>query len=199
MSFKPLRFALIATIALLALVITMGVYLLRPCNRARSLIVRVSAIEVGKSTFDEARRLAIQIRATPSDPCTPAGCTWSVRVDNSAIPVQWRGLGTIFSTQFQVSDSVVSERAFSFQIGTGPNISFAEVDERVHWRGNTTEPVFVSTQTAIGDPYYRAFVRLTPAAPPEIRKRYLSFNLSCLWKYGGCQNARDLLPTVVWK
>ena len=167
---------------------------------SRAIVVRVSAsilfLLVAWIAYTQSQ--GKQPKATPSVPCSSSGCTWYVRVENSPIPRLWRGAGATFSAEFTVKDSVVSERGFGYQVGTGPNISFAEVDEQVHWKGNTTEPVFVNRVITAADPYYRVFVRLTPAVPDETRKRYLSFDFGCLSKYGGCQNARDLLPTVDW-
>ena len=74
----------------------------------------------------------------------------------------------------------------------------SEKDEQVHWKGNTKEPVFVNRVITAANPYHRVFVKLTPAVPQETRKRYLSFDFGCLSRYGGCQNACDLLPTLDW-
>jgi hypothetical protein len=198
MSHKSVYFLIVVSGALLLGVVA-SAFLFLPSVRAHKVLADVRTLEVGKTTFDDANRVAIRIKAIPSTPCSPADCLWYVRIDNSTLPKQWRGPITMFSAQFRVKDSVISERAFSSQIGTGPNISIAEVDEQMHWRGNTTEPLFVTTQTAADTPHYRAFVRLTPAVSPDVRNRYLSFNLSCLWKHGGCGDAQELLPTVDWK
>lgn len=191
-----LAIASIGIVLVLGTLLTICLY--RPRVRAKRLLDTVSALEVGKSTFDEAQQIAIRVEAIPSVPCSRSACTWYLRVDNSSIPRRWRGPGATFSTEFKVKDSVVSELGFGYQVGTGPNISFAEVDEQVHWKGNTTEPVFVNVARTATNPYYRVFVRLTSVVPEETRKRYLSFDFGCLLKYGGCQNARDLLPTVDW-
>lgn len=198
MSNKSVYVLIVVTVAVLLGAVA-SVFLFLPLIRAHKVLADVRTLEVGKATFDDANKVAIRIKAVPSAPCSPADCLWYVRIDNSTLPKQWRGPVTTFSAQFSAKDSVLSERAFSLQIGTGPNISFAEVDEQTHWRGNTTEPLFVTTQSAAETPHYRAFVKLTPAVSPDVRNRYLSFNLSCLWKYGGCGDAQKLLPAVDWK
>lgn len=173
-------------------------WLLCPTVRAHKVLSSISDLQVDRSTFDDSRKVAASIGAIPSNACSPADCLWYIRIDNVAIPRIWRRREVSFSAEFQVRNAVLSERNFSMQVGTGQNVPLAEVEEQEHWR-ITPEPVFVTTQTTDGNPHYRVSVKLTPAAPPDVRRRYLSFNLNCLWKYGGCEDARDLLPTVDWQ
>jgi hypothetical protein len=46
-------------------------------------------------------------------------------------------------------------------------------------------------------PYSNKFrVLMTPRTSVEDWQRYTAFNYSCFWKYKGCRDARDLLPTA---
>ena len=173
-------------------------YLFRPSMRARSVLSQVSALQVGKSGFLDAQHIASQIGATSSDFCSPAYCSWGIRIDNLALPEQWRGPGAAFMARFQVRNSLVTEQGFMFQIGDGENAQTAEFDEQDNWP-NFPKQFIVGTQTTDNNPHYRSFVKLTPALPADVRQRYLSFDFNCLWKYGRCKNAQELLPTVEWK
>jgi len=39
-------------------------------------------------------------------------------------------------------------------------------------------------------------VYMPPRSSAEDWQRYTAFNYSCFWKYKGCKDARDLLPTA---
>jgi hypothetical protein len=70
-------------------------------------------------------------------------------------------------------------------------------EEQEHWgRGNTPEPVSAGWHTSELFLHYRFTVRMTPKASTADRRRYTAFNYSCFWKYKGCTDARDLLPTA---
>ena len=85
--------------------------------------------------------------------------------------------------------------------GTGTAESFhastVSLEEQEHWgRGNIREPVQAGWYTTDLFRYYWFTVRITPKASVEDRRRYTAFNYSCFWKYRGCRDARELLPTA---
>jgi hypothetical protein len=45
---------------------------------------------------------------------------------------------------------------------------------------------------------WREHITITPAATDQQRKQAFGFNIRCLSKVGGCQDALELLPTVPW-
>jgi hypothetical protein len=189
-------FAIVLVAMLLGTVVMFN--LCRPYLRARTLLSRISTFQIGKTTFEEAQRVGKELGSTGNEPCTPEDCYWTFSVDNFKIPALWRGEGERFIAGFRVQSSVVSEQHFMFQIGTGYNAQTADFWERESWP-HFAKPFVVGTQSAPSSPHYRSYVKLTPATPPVVRERYLAFDLNCLWKFHGCTDARELLPTVDWQ
>ena len=177
-------------------------YLLFPAVRAHYLFSRLETLRLKSSTFDEAKRVAKEIGAKPSEPCTQSDCEWSKRIDNALLPRWWRGSGAIFAVAFDVKNSVVSRKTTGFGVeGAGidepspSSVGFTEVDE--NWRRDRpTEPVTAGWQTSERFRYYQFTVRITPKATAYDRKHYTAFDYGCLWRYHGCKDARELLPTA---
>src|SRR5260370_28206743 len=95
-------------ISLLALLILLcGAYLLRPSIRAHYLFSKLETLELGRSTFEDAQRLAKKIGAEPYGTCDHSYCEWDASVDNARFPRWWRGSGAAFSVSFTVKDSVL--------------------------------------------------------------------------------------------
>ena len=75
--------------------------------------------------------------------------------------------------------------------------SMVTFEEQEHWpQRNAREPVETGWGSSDWYRYYQFGVRMTPKASAEDRRRYTSFNFNCFWKYKGCTDARDLLPTA---
>jgi hypothetical protein len=187
-------------VSLLALLILLcGAYLLRPSIRAHYLFKELGTLQLGHSTFEDAEQLATKIHAKPSGVCNRSECTWGVKIDNAGLPRWWRNSGEIFAIAFSVKDSIVVRKYIGF--GTGTDASFTpshvSLEEQEHWgRTNTREPVQAGWYTTDKFRYYWFTVRMTPKASAEDRRRYTAFNYSCFWKYQGCKDARELLPTA---
>jgi len=186
-----------ATIMLLA--ITCSIYLLQPYFRAHYVFGQLGGLHVGQSGFIDAQRVARRIGAVPSEPCSSTDCYWRVWVDNSRLPEQWRGIGANLGVGFQVSNSVVTEKGFTLQIGARGDGPFVQVHEQGLMRGMPAKPVYVETQSSAQLPHYHAFVSLMPDAPVNVREQYFAANLDCFWKYRGCQDAQELLQVIEWK
>jgi hypothetical protein len=197
---KARRFwaAFIGLTVVLAAGTVVGVRLSRPARRAHDLLAESTTLQIGRSGLSDVEAVAGRFGITPGNDCTPEDCQLVVTIDNSPLPSWWRRSGATFGTSFVVEKGVLVEREYAMAIGVGPNRPFAEVREREHWR-ERPEPVDVQVSSDEADPKWRAIVHLTTAASPEVRNRYLSFNLKCLSKFGGCKDAHQLLPTVEWK
>ncbi len=189
-----LAFSLLALPALLCCI-----YMLGPSIRAHYLFHELETLQLGHSTFEDAERLAKKIHAKPDDACNQSACTWSMKLDNARLPRWWRGNGEVFAIAFSVKDAVIVRKYTGF--GTGTDASFSpshvSLEEQEHWgRGNTREPVQAGWYTTDLFRYYWFTVRMTSKASAEDRRRYTAFNYSCFWKYQGCRDARNLLPTA---
>lgn len=191
----------IATSLLGLVILLCTAYLVRPSIRAHYLFGRLEALQLGHSTFEDAQRLAKQIGAKPYGPCDRSVCEWDVRMDNSELPQWWRGLGESFVVSFTVKNSVVVRKNTGFGIGRVDSFSPSSVslEEQEQWRhepGREQVPVQAGWMTTELYRYYQFQVRMTPKASAEDRQRYTAFAYSCFWKYKGCSDARELLPTA---
>jgi hypothetical protein len=185
--------------ALCLLILLCCAFLLRPLIRARYLFSELETLQLGHSTFEDAQRLAEKIGAEPSGPCGRTWCEWVASVNNSELPRWWRGLGEAFDVSFGVKNSVVMRKNTGFGIGIIDTFSPSSVEltEQENWgRIPRPEPVAAGWQTSELYRYYQFVVYMTPKASAEDRRRYTSFNFNCFWKYKGCRDARDLLPTA---
>jgi hypothetical protein len=184
--------------AVVAVIVSTGFGFSRPVTRARDLLAQSATLQIGQSGLSEVEAVTARFGVRSANDCTSDECQLVVMIDNSRLPKWWRGSGTTLGVSFLVQKGILVEREYALAVGVGPNRPFAEVREREHWR-ERTEPVDIQTSWDVADRKWRATVDLTTAATPELRNRYLSFNLRCLSKFGGCTDAQQLLPTVEWK
>jgi hypothetical protein len=181
--------------------VALAVYLFLPTWRAHRLLSQVSSLEVGKSTFADAEKLAGSLHAQATAYCTATECNWYSRTDNSSLPRFWRGEGAAFTVGFRVQNGVVTERGVLYRVGSGFAASpYADIEERTSWPdGPPPNPVSVQTQWTAHTPHYSVLVLMVPTVPAETRSKYLGFDFGCMWHYGGCSDAQQLLPAAEWK
>jgi hypothetical protein len=187
-------------VSLLALLILLcGGYLLSLSIRVHFLLSELETLRLGQSTFEDAERLAKKIRAEPYGACDRSKCEWDRRIDNAWLPRWWRGSGETFSVSFSVQDSIVVRKNTAYGVGVDGSFhpSVVDFDEQEQWgRSNIRVPVQTGWKTTDWYRYYVFKVWMTPKASAEDRRRYTSFNFNCFWKYKGCRDARELLPTA---
>jgi hypothetical protein len=130
-----------------------------------------------------------------------------VVVNNARLPQWWRGSGVTFVVTFEVNDSVVVHKGAGYDIGIDPlafTPSQVSVVVKESWTRLMPEP---PTQKGWGISYFernghrenistKFVVHLTPRSSAEDWRRYTAFNYRCFWKYKGCRDARELLPTA---
>jgi hypothetical protein len=189
--------AIVLLVALLC-----SVYLLRPAIRARYLLRELERLQVGHSTYEDAQRLASKIGAKPTGyaSCDRSYCEWAVRIGNSKLPQWWRGSGETFGVSFAVKDSFVERKGAGYAIGVETGTFFpseVSLEEQENW-GHTPrpKPVTIGGRRNEQYPYLEVRVFMKPEASAEDRHRYSAYNFNCFWKYKGCKDARELLPTL---
>lgn len=188
---------LVSLLALLILVC--GGYLLSLSIRVHFLLSELETLRLGQSTFEDAERLAKKIRAEPYGACDRSECEWDRRIDNAWLPRWWKGSGETFSVSFSVQDSIVVRKNTAYGVGIDGSFhpSVVDFEEQEQWgRFNVRVPVQTGWKSTDWYPYYVFHVWMTPSATAEDRRRYTSFNFNCFWKYKGCRDARELLPTA---
>ncbi|MGI4756202.1 MAG: hypothetical protein ACRYGF_05055 [Janthinobacterium lividum] len=106
----------------------------------------------------------------------------------------------MFAVAFDVEHSVLVRKSTGYGVGLETDTfspSSITVDEQEHWgRMPTKEPLLVGWRSSSLYRYYNFIIYMTPAASANDRPRYTAFNYGCLWKYKGCKDARELLPTA---
>jgi hypothetical protein len=197
---------IVSSFALLTLLC--GAYLLYPSIRARYLVHQLEPLQVGHSTFEDAQRLAAKLGAKPEGSCDRSYCFWDVVVNNARLPQWWRGSGVFFVITFNVDNSVVAHKGVGYDIGIDPN-SFSPYKVTVvvkeTWTRLMSEP---PTQKGWAISYFERQhgrrenisttfqVHMTPRSSADDWKRYTAFNYSCFWRYKGCKDVSELLPTA---
>jgi hypothetical protein len=196
-----------------------GVYLVYPSLRAHYLFRELGALQIGHSSFEDAQRLAKRIGAEPitPTPCNQSYCYWSSEyVSNARLPKWWRGSGVTFAIDFEVKDSVVRNKGAwygigilkidsnyvpvsSVSIGVQEKWILTRMPSRVVEEPPTSEGWGVNYLERNGNREIvstKFQVHMTPRSSAEDWKRYTAFNYSCFWKYKGCKDATELLPTA---
>jgi hypothetical protein len=123
-----------------------------------------------------------------------------VRMDNSELPPWWRGSGETFVVSFNVEGSILVRKNTGYGIGIEANKfspSSVGLIQQENW-GRTGRPVPVATRWKTTElyRYYEFTVYVTPNASAEDRLRYTAYDYGCLWRFRGCKDARELLPTA---
>jgi hypothetical protein len=195
-----LRISRIGGLIVFALIVLCLSYLLHPAIRAHYLFSQLESLQLGHFTFEDAHRLARKIGANPNGPCDRSACEWEVRMGNSELPRWWRGSGEAFVVAFDVKDSVVVRKNTGYGIGVESDPfspSSVGLQEQEHWgRTGIPEPIAAGWRSSDWYRYLEFSVYMTPKASAADRQRYTAYNYGCLWRYRGCKDARELLPTA---
>ncbi len=196
-----------------------GVYLVYPSLRAHYLFHELGALQIGHSSFEDAQRLAKKIGAEPitPTPCSQSYCYWSSEyVSNARLPKWWRGNGVTFAIDFEVKDSVATNKGAwyaseiikpysnytprsSVSVGVQEKWIFTRERDRVIVEPPTSKGWGIDYLEKSGSREIASTkfqVHMTPRSSAEDWRRYTAFNYSCFWKYKGCKDARELLPTA---
>ena len=194
------RTAIVGLVIASALIMLCLAYLFYPAARARYLFTQLETLQLGSSTFEDAEALAKKIGATSYGPCSRSSCEWVVRMGNSTLPHWWRGAGETFLVSFDVKDSVVVLTNTGYGIGIETNLfspSSIGLVQQQHWgRIRRPEPVAAGWYSTDRYRYWQFRVYMTPGASAEERRRYTAYDYGCMWKYKGCEDARQLLPVA---
>jgi hypothetical protein len=185
---------------------------LYPSLRARYLIHELGSLQLSHSTFEDAQRLAKELGAKPSNlsSCDRSYCYWTAVVNNARLPRWWRGSGVTFIGTFEVKDSVVVSKGIGYAIGIDPETftpSMVSVGVKERWNRPMRDYTEPTTEKGWGISYFekndhrektsiKFGVHMTPRSSAEDWQRYTAFNYSSFWKFKGCKDARELLPTA---
>jgi hypothetical protein len=161
--------------------------------QAKNFLQDVMHIRVGESDFAELQKLANKYRsyAVQGSPrCDQDLCTFDFYFGNRWLWQIGLAPGTRFGGGITTQRGKITEIDLSLQ--TGIDCS-AQVVESLGTPGSPAFKVDGRRATS-GDVVYTMTIHLTSAASEQVRRKAYDFNLACLTKLRGCNNARLMLP-----
>jgi hypothetical protein len=99
--------------------------------RARRIFAKAESLQIGKSTFPQAEKVATQFDGGSVGPCSPAECEWYFGTSNFALPGWWSGEGEAFVVRLHVKDGLVDRKVLIYWIGAGSTMSAVIVTEKL--------------------------------------------------------------------
>jgi hypothetical protein len=183
----------------LACIAGIGSRVIHVRNKAEEFLRDATALQLRLATQGQVQRLMERSggHIEPST-CDSKGCAYFVRFENSWLRMLHLAPRTQFTATLGMVDGVLGYRRVFLTSGNTSSEFGAFVQE---WLISPKGPEAFHVSGAFvgsGTPY-RVFIDLTPDATPEQHRAAYALNLECLSKFGGCENARQLLPSVSWK
>lgn len=174
-------------------------------TRGRDFLTQFVELRAGKSTLQDARRLASEFggkisNRSPESRCDASDCDFRFDFFNSpaALRVIQRGRLVCF---IYVKNEVVIGKELDYEtVSDGTRYYRYEVFD---FRGPQVRGweygiwrLKVDSQEATGVPHVLV-VHLDPYAEGQLRKQAYSLDLACLAKIFGCRNASDFFPSAI--
>jgi hypothetical protein len=196
-------FAISASLILACLGITSSVVLSR--NRAEAFLAGATALQLRSATLQQVQRLSVTYggHIEPTT-CDPQGCAYTFRFDNGWLHrLRLAPLTLLTCTLGLAGNTLVYRRVFLTTTGKGLD-SGAFVQEWVSYpeglqvfkKSFDVRPQFLGESAEIK---WRVHVNLTADATTEQHRIAYGLNLRCLSRIGGCRDAQQLLPSIVWQ
>jgi hypothetical protein len=175
----------------------------KPRDRAEQLVRDLASLRVGKSSFDDAERIAAKHggrQVASSGPCTEEYCELSFSIESALLPRLLLARPTVFSAAVFVGKGKVRQLAFGLTRGGSDPDRFCAVHVTEFQDGPEAaeeyKPFSITRRTGVGGRHQTLNVRLTEQASPSDRALAYSLQLSCLNKLGGCADASELAPRL---
>jgi hypothetical protein len=189
--------------------IVMWARTLSESTRAQAFLADVTKLEVGKSTFEEAKILARKYGGIPwwvsdnSMQCTYERCEFQFIFENKPLTsthlVPYIGLiGTIFVkngvvTERQISYFRYAKRPFAYNVREtvlppGDTPEARGMRRLIGFRRMKVDRAGIPSAVSIG---------LSPSSSSEERRRAYTLNISCLSKIFGCSGPSAIFPSAI--
>lgn len=212
MAIKKCHFQVLAAQMVGLVVVCLSVFLiawvrtLPQSGRARAFLGDFTKLEVGKSTFDEAKSIAGKYNGIPwwvsdgSMRCTYQDCVFRFAFENKPLTsthlVPWVGLIGFVT----VKDGVVAERHIGYHI-YGKRALAYNVSEAILLAGDTPQGREMRGMLGVtrmqvdsqGIPS-AVSVGLEPSSSPDQKRRAYDLDTSCLSRLYGCNSASVFFP-----
>lgn len=177
---------LVSLIGLLGLVTTCYI-IIRPVAQARKDLQLLATTQVGVTSGDEFRRMAVGSGFRLNQSLNTYGVTYQNRL------LRYLHLAppTILLMNVRIVGGVVAGITVRGDVGTYREFAKISIDERDAHQTNCGDvPVCIQQTSSTMETI--VFVR--PTTPLARREQLLSLNTWCLAKLGGCRSNRELFP-----
>jgi len=170
----------------------------RTASEAGRFVKDFIALEPGRSTFDDAVRVAKAYQnrweGIPTDQGLPSGCNWgrcdlAFIFENSWLHHLRLAPPTALYASVHISEGVVTSHYVLFG-SAGEKMPFFEV---MVTESRTVPPGEARRVRTLKRNTWQEVIELTPDATVSQREQAYAFNLSCLSKIGGCRTRDELL------
>jgi hypothetical protein len=212
---KNYYFRILAVQMIALVVVSLSVFLiawvrtLPQSGLARAFLGDFTKLEVGKSTFDEAKSIAEKYHGIPwwvsdgSMRCTYQNCVFRFAFENKPLTsthlVPWVGLIGFVT----VKDGVVTERHIGYHSYGKRSLAY-NVSEAVLPAGDTPQGRGLREMLGVTrmqvDPQgipSSVSVRLEPSSSPDQKRRAYALDTSCLSRLYGCNRVSVFFPSGI--
>ena len=161
---------------------------------AARFLADVRALRPGRASLQDVLHLRTKYKrfaTLPESECDPDKCRVSFRFDNRwlfrihAVPP------TLFAGGITARDGMVSR--IDLNLLSGLAYTAQVIDANVAPFGPPFEITLRESRPGVA---VLLKVQLTPATPEKLRQEAYLFNLACLTRFGGCNDAHTMLPAM---
>ncbi len=177
------------TVSLLVLGASSWYFVLRPARQVRSGLQLAAAVQVGQTTKEQFRKMAMTYGVRPDE--SPNG--FGLEQRNRLLEYLHLAPQTVVRIDARLGNGLVtgiSVRAWIGEQGQLANIDISEFDSHNTGCGDVPVCVKPTSSTMLTSVF---FVPSTPAAE---REHLLSLDSRCIAKLGGCKNSREFFPAA---
>lgn len=202
---RPLRRkrAVMVVVSLSAAVVSVALFLVAvlPSWRARRVLTEIVRVQIGGSAdalANDAPVFGELVRDNPE--CRVKDCDVEVRYSNALLRIVHLSPRTEFGASVHLRNGVVDGTSagigvYRFDLFDGQANGISVGTRTVSW-WDSTEPYVRREFTPNGKPWW-IVVTVGPRTTPDVKASAFRINLSCLTKFGGCRDAREL-QTTMW-
>lgn len=170
-------------------------------SRAESFLLDLQALELGKSTFSDAKRLQSQYGGQeltqgiyPAD-CSARDCYVRFMFTNFPFAILHLAPPTGLGAALHIQGGVVRSRTTAYQAEAGDQSFVLSIDDNFK-TGYQEEFCVVSRRGNGSGPPWKVQISMRPGAPKDLSNAAYALNLSCLTRFGACSDPYGMLPTL---
>jgi hypothetical protein len=185
----------LARIRLMVLVGLLGVgvlsfFILQPALRARKVLRLLAAVQVGKTSTADFRRMASSYGVDLIETAE----TFDLSQRNGILKTLHFAPSTVIMMNAKATNGVVN--VVSVRAWIGDSLEFAKINiDELDSHNTSCGDVPICVQRTSSTMTTHVF--FVPSTPQDQRERFFSLNTWCLAKLGGCKSSREFFP-IAW-